>query len=77
SWLENFPWTRTADAAMPETDKEMADIAKMAVLLPPVIREYLGDGNMGGTYQKSDADMQALWDVAIAETRALIETGWA
>ncbi|MEL7434494.1 MAG: creatininase family protein [Chloroflexota bacterium] len=77
SWLENFPWTRTADAAMPEIDKEMADIAKMAVLSPPAIREYLGDGNMGGAYQKSDADMQALWDVAIAETRALIETGWA
>ena len=35
-----------------------------------------GDGNFGGFYQRPDDEMLALWEVAIAETRALIEEGW-
>lgn len=51
-------------------------MAKMEVLNPSATRDYLDDGNMGGVFQKPDEDMLAIWDVAIEETRALIEEGW-
>ena len=35
-------------------------------------REVVGDGNFHGLYQRPDADMLAIWEVAVAETRALI-----
>jgi creatinine amidohydrolase len=76
SWMENFPWTRLDSIELPNYQKPMADMAKMEVLNPAATREYLGDGNMGGVFQRSDEDMQAIWDVAIAETRTLIEKGW-
>ena len=37
------------------------------------VRDYLGDGNFGGCYQRSDEDMLALWQVAVEETRALLD----
>jgi creatinine amidohydrolase len=76
SWMENFPWTRLAGVTLPNTHKPMADNEKMRVRNPQAIREYLGDGNMGGLYQRSDSEMQALWDVAVEETRSLLEEGW-
>ena len=45
----------------------------MRTVSPEGVREILGDGNFGGRYQRSDEDMQAIWSVAIDETRALIE----
>jgi creatinine amidohydrolase len=36
----------------------------------------LGDGNFAGRYQRDDAEMAAIWAVAVEETRALLETGW-
>lgn len=77
SWMENFPWTRLADIAMPGHQKPMLDHALFAQLDPVAKKELLGDGNYGGLYQRSDADMLAIWQVAIAETRALITDGWA
>jgi creatinine amidohydrolase len=44
---------------------------------PAGVRAMLGDGNYGGLYQRSDADMLAIWAVAVEETRALIEGPWA
>jgi len=41
------------------------------------VREYLGDGNFGGRYHRSDEDMQSIWDVAVAETRELMEGIWS
>lgn len=76
SWLENFLWTRLEGVDLPITQKPLANYDKMAILNPQDTRDYLGDGNMGGLYQRSDDEMQALWDVAIAETRALIAEGW-
>ena len=76
SWMENFPWTRLADVQLPDEQRPMADMAKMNILNPAATREYLGDGNMGGLYQRPDEDMQAIWDVAVEETRQLLETGW-
>ncbi len=76
SWMENFPWTRLAGVAMPDTQKPMADFAQLRPLGPAGIRAGLGDGNFGGRYQRDDAEMLALWEVAVAETRALIEGPW-
>ncbi len=76
SWIENFPWTRLEKVTMPAEPKPMADLSKMAVLNPTATRQYLGDGSMGGLYQRSDEEMLAIWKVAVEETRALVEEGW-
>ncbi|MGE5674444.1 MAG: creatininase family protein [Mycobacterium leprae] len=76
SWMENFPWTRLADVALPTTQKPMVDFARMRPADPATTRRVLGDGNYGGYYQRSDAEMQAIWQVAVAETRALLVDGW-
>jgi creatinine amidohydrolase len=78
SWMENFPWTRlfAPGVEMPTTQRPMVDLAKVRLLDPVSLREYLGDGNYGGLYQRSDADMLALWEVAVEETRALLTGSW-
>jgi creatinine amidohydrolase len=76
SWMENFPWTRLAGVALPEKPKAMADLAHLRTLGPAELRGYLGDGNYGGRYERSDDDMLAIWQVAVAETRELLAEGW-
>jgi creatinine amidohydrolase len=76
SWMENFPWTRLAGAEPPREQKPMIDMARMRLLDPKALRDYLGDGNFGGYYQRPDEDMQAIWAVAVAETRDLLEGPW-
>ena len=76
SWMENFPWTRLPDVQMPTMQAPMVDLARVRALDPVELREYIGDGNYGGVYQKSDDDMLALWKVAVEETRALLEGTW-
>ena len=77
SWMENFPWTRLPNIAMPATQKPMMDIPRFQQVDTKVKKEILGDGNFGGFYQRSDEDMNAIWRIAIDETRALITDGWA
>jgi creatinine amidohydrolase len=77
SWMENFPWTRLDGVAMPSEQKPMIDHAHMRLLDPKGVRDYLGDGNFGGHYQRPDEDMLAIWQVAVAETRGLLEGPWA
>jgi creatinine amidohydrolase len=76
SWMENFPWTRLAGVAMPGEGKPMTDSARLRMLNHLEVREYLKDGNYGGLYQRSDADMRAIWSVAIEETRQLLDGSW-
>jgi len=76
SWMENFPWTRLSDVTVPATTRPMVDLARVRMLDPVALREYLGDGNFGGRYQRSDEDMHALWQVAVEETRALLSGSW-
>ncbi len=76
SWMENFPWTRLAGLELPAHQKAAVDLEKLRQLGPQESRELLGDGNFAGYYQRSDEDMDAVWQVAIAETRALLEN-WA
>jgi creatinine amidohydrolase len=76
SWMENFPWTRLAGVDQPAEQKPMIDFARMRLMDPGTLRDYLGDGNFGGHYQRPDAELLALWDVAVAETRELLEGPW-
>jgi creatinine amidohydrolase len=77
SWMENFPWTRLAGVVQPTQQKQMVDFARMRVMDPKGVRKLLGDGNFGGYYERPDDEMQAIWDVAVAETRELMEGPWA
>jgi creatinine amidohydrolase len=77
SWMENFPWTRLPNVALPSTQRPMVDLARVRALDPVSLREYLGDGNYGGRYQRSDEEMLALWSVAVDETRSLLTGAWA
>jgi creatinine amidohydrolase len=77
SWMENFPWTRLAGVVQPAQQKPMIDFGRLRVMGPAEVKAYLGDGNFGGYYQRPDEEMLAIWQVAVAETRALIEGPWA
>lgn len=76
SWMENLPWTRVPDVQMPGEQKPMIDIAKYQRVDPGAKRQLIGDGNFGGLYQRDDEEVLAMWDIAVAETRAVIETDW-
>lgn len=76
SWMENFPWTRLAGVVLPDEQKQPIDRARMSLMTPDEVRDYLGDGNFAGVYQRPDEEMQAIWDVAVAETRRALEGPW-
>ncbi len=76
SWMENFPWTRLEGAPLPNEQKAMMDLGRFVQLDTKAKRQVLGDGNYGGYYQRDDKEMLALWDVAVRETREIIDTGW-
>ena len=66
---------RRRDARHAEADGRLW---RMLRLLPPAeLRDYLGDGNFGGYYQRPDAEMLAIWEVAVDETRDLLAGSWA
>ncbi len=75
SWMENFAWTRLP-GELPTQRKTMVDLTRMRTMDPDRVRALLGDGNFGGLYQRDDAEMQAIWDVGVAETREIIEGPW-
>ncbi|XDZ52875.1 creatininase family protein [Neisseriaceae bacterium CLB008] len=77
SWMENFPWTRIANVALPDAQKPMINLEHMRQLSAQGVRDYVGDGNYGGDYYKDDALMHELWAIGVAETRAQIEDHWA
>lgn len=76
SWMENFPWTRLTSVVVPREQKPMIEVERARLLPPRALREYLGDGNYGGLYQRPDEDMLAIWRVAVEETRELLIGGW-
>jgi len=71
SWMENFPWTRLADVAMPE--EPAPPLATPSKYDAVTMRERLGVGNFAGLYQRPDTEMLAIWAVAVMETRELLE----
>jgi creatinine amidohydrolase len=76
SWLENFPWTRLAGVAQPQERKPMADIRRMRDSDPAEVRAQLGDGSLGGLYERPDEDVLRVWQAGVEEVRDLIEHGW-
>jgi creatinine amidohydrolase len=76
SWMENFPWTRLANIAMPAEQKPMCNVDLVRQLDPKSLRAYLKDGNYGGLYQRSDDEMMKVWHTGVEETRALLTEGW-
>jgi creatinine amidohydrolase len=76
SWMENFTWTRLAHAPAPDHAKPMADMDVMRTGSAAQIRDHLGEGNLGGLFQRDDATMQELWRLGVAETRAALEGPW-
>jgi creatinine amidohydrolase len=76
SWMENFPWTRLAGVEQPTQRKPMVDIPQMRLMPPAGVRALLGDGNFGGYYERADEEMLSIWEVAVNETRRLLEGPW-
>ncbi len=76
SWMENYPWTRLAGLTLPAAPKPLTDLEALMTLSPQKTRQRLGDGNMGGLYERDDSEMLAIWQVAVEETTALLEGGW-
>jgi len=76
SWFENFPWTRLDGVVLPDERKPMADISQMRQLDPAAVRELLGDGSLGGLYERPDADVLRVWEAGVEEVRDLLEHGW-
>jgi creatinine amidohydrolase len=72
SWMENFPWTRLASVDLPGEAKPM--VAPDQEWTAAEARAALGDGSLGGAYQRPDGDMQQLWDAAVAEIRVLLDS---
>jgi creatinine amidohydrolase len=76
SWLENFPWTRLEGVELPGERKPMADIAQMRALEPASVRKLLGDGSLGGVYERPDEEVLRLWQAGVEEVRDLLRRGW-
>jgi creatinine amidohydrolase len=76
SWLENFPWTRLDGVSLPEGRKQMTDIAAMRQLEPADVRQLLGDGSLGGLYERPDEDVLRVWRAGVEEVRDVLEHGW-
>ena len=77
SWMENFPWTRLRGVTLPAGRKPMIDLARMRLMDAAAVREFLGDGNFGGAYQKPDEQMMQVWRAGVEETREVLEGPWA
>jgi creatinine amidohydrolase len=46
------------------------------LLNPRQARDLVGDGNFGGSYERSDDEVLKMWAIAVEETRELIEGPW-
>jgi len=76
SWIENFPWTRLANAPAPDGKKALVDFEQLDISNPEGVRALIGDGNFGGAYQKPDDVMLEIWKVGVEETRSKLEGPW-
>jgi len=76
SWMENFPWTRLDGAPVPNFSKDRINFAAVARVDAQRKRQRIAEGNYHGVFQRPDADMLAIWQVGVEETRHEIEHGW-
>lgn len=77
SWMEGFRWTRVPGVELPDGRKDAVDLSGRDDMTAAEFREHLGDGSFGGYYARPEEDLDRVWSVAVAETRALLEGGWA
>ena len=76
SWMENFPWTRVPGVVPPKEAKPQVDMKALQSANPAEVRRIVGDGNFHGRYERSDNEVLALWQVAVEETRGVIDRDW-
>ncbi len=77
SWMEGFAWTRVDGVVLPESTKAPVDLSGRDGMSASEFRQHLGDGSFGGYYTRPESDLDHVWDVAVTETRALLEGGWS
>jgi creatinine amidohydrolase len=70
SWMENFPWTRLPGVELPTGHKPRLDFRRDAD--PARTRAELGDGMIGGWYQRPDEEVLEVWRAGVEEVRALL-----
>jgi creatinine amidohydrolase len=71
-WMENYKWTRLPGTPADES-KRMVDLDRLKTLAPFEARNLLEDGSFGGRTQRSDAEMLAIWRIAVEETREVLD----
>ena len=76
SWMENFPWTRLRETTLPIEQKPMVDLDRVRLCDAAALRALVKDGNYGGYQQRPDPDMEAIWKVAVEETREMLVRPW-
>jgi creatinine amidohydrolase len=76
SWMEGFPWTRVSTVTAPKGHKASVDLTGREKLSAEAFRERLGDGSFGGYYERDDAELLAVWELGVRETRELLQGGW-
>jgi creatinine amidohydrolase len=76
SWMENFPWTRLEGVTQPPGSKPRQDIEPLRSEGAQAVRDLLGDGSLGGYYERPDTDVLRVWAAGVQETRELLEDGW-
>jgi creatinine amidohydrolase len=74
SWMENFPWTRLQGVVQPEGHKPKTDIAPLRSEPPAKVRALIGDGCLGGDYERPDEDVLRVWATGVEETREALRT---
>jgi creatinine amidohydrolase len=77
SWMENFPWTRLDGVEQPPGSKPKQDIGPLRSEGAQAVRDLLGDGSLGGYYERPDEDVLRVWAAGVEETRERLEHGWA
>ena len=69
SWMENFPWTRLPGVVLPPGKKlptpRLSDD-------PVAVRAALGEGSMGGYWERSEEEVMRVWRAGVEETREVL-----
>jgi creatinine amidohydrolase len=69
SWTENFPWTRLPGVVLPPGKKAPTPRVSED---PQLVRASLGEGSMGGYWERSDEDVARVWRMGVEETREVL-----
>lgn len=69
SWMEDFPWTRLTGVVLPPGKKlptpRLSDD-------PVAVRAALGEGSMGGYWERSEEEVMRVWRAGVEETREVL-----